>query len=506
MTEDLLHWLQSFLQDRTAALIFDGKTTDPYPVQAGVPQGSPLSPVLFLLFVSTLYEKLQMNGLLTIGFADDTNLLAFGQTRRRCVQTLEEAFQIASEWAQIRGMEFEPAKSTLIHFDRGPGDSTPAILNGVQIKPAKSSRFLGIWIDRKLTFAAHIRAVKGKLETQMHALTRLAASTWGCSLIRSREIYTKVIRSALAYGTGVFHNPEQPTVAKKLETNQNQALRRVLGAYRATPVRQLELEAYCPPLDIYFNKRLADFENRLTTSGMAALIRSSCASIAASLRNRRGRPRKIVKLPGCQGWQSWASEWVSKHTVKEKPTDQTPERAAQHQWQQRWTATNTQTGNNVAASVPLPKAFSGSHLQLHAGLTKAQSSALIQARTGKIGLRYFLFHRQVPTIATPICPCSRGAHTVDHLFTSCNDPRSNRLREFDLATPAAVREGLCSLKTGQPQAMAAALLRSGWLTEFRVAEALRIAEALEDAGIGWMNKPPPQRAKRRAPRARRPAL
>ena len=95
----------------------------------------------------------------------------------------------------------------------------------------------------------------------------------------------------MAYGAGVTHDPNRPKVAKSLQTCQNKGLRRVLGAYKATPIRNLELKAFCPPLDLYFNKRLADFEARLKASGMGAKIERACWKIKGQLRNRRGRPR-----------------------------------------------------------------------------------------------------------------------------------------------------------------------------------------------------------------------
>ena len=144
------------------------------------------------------------------------------------------------------------------------------------LAPKKDARFLGIRIDSRLSFAAHVKAVKGKMETQMHALTRLAASTWGCDLIRAREIYVKVIRAAMAYGAGATHNPNHPKVARGLQASQNKGLRKVLRAYKATPTRNLELEAFCPPLDLYFNKRLTDFEARLKASDIGAKIKRAC--------------------------------------------------------------------------------------------------------------------------------------------------------------------------------------------------------------------------------------
>ena len=98
---------------------------------------------------------------------------------------------------------------------------------------------MGIWIDRKLTFGAYIQAIKKKMETQINALTHIAASIWGYTLVRAREVYTKVIRSAIAYGAGVIHDPKRPAVAKGLATSQNKGLQRVLGAYKATPIPDL---------------------------------------------------------------------------------------------------------------------------------------------------------------------------------------------------------------------------------------------------------------------------
>jgi hypothetical protein len=65
-------------------------------------------------------------------------------------------------------------------------------------------------------------------------------------------------------------------------------------------------------------------------------------------------------------------------------------------------------------------------LERHKGLTKAESSLLIQARTGAIGLRDFLFRAKVRTISTPYCDCGRGRETVEHLVVWCPQPPKPR--------------------------------------------------------------------------------
>ena len=113
----IIRWLRSYLEDRTAVLRFDDEATEPIPIKAGVPQGSPLSPVLFIIYIASLYEKLgSIVGLMVVGFSDDTNLLSFARDTQKNQRRLERAWQVCEEWAYSRGMQFVPGKSELIHF------------------------------------------------------------------------------------------------------------------------------------------------------------------------------------------------------------------------------------------------------------------------------------------------------------------------------------------------------------------------------------------------------
>src|ERR1700694_1299626 len=98
-------------------------------------------------------------------------------------------------------------KSELIHFTktRKPREEI-VTLDEVDLHPKEAARFLGVWIDRKLRFKEHKQQILKKMSTQTFALTRLAAKTWGVNFSRAREIYTKVIRSAMAYWrSGMAH-------------------------------------------------------------------------------------------------------------------------------------------------------------------------------------------------------------------------------------------------------------------------------------------------------------
>ena len=325
----------------------------------------------------------------------------------------------------------------------------------------------------------------------MNALTRLAASTWGCTVPRAREIYTKVIRSCMAYSAGAIHDPNRPRFAKAMARYQAQALRTILGAYKATPVRSLELDAFCPPLDIYLNKRVADFERRMQLSGLDRKLNHATAYIEARLRTRRPRRDRQKQLEGTH-WE-WAKSWTKSAGRPEDLWDSN--KAAARDWEARWVA-QSHGAPARADHTPSAKAFKGGHLRLYEKLTKAEGSALCQARTEKIGLQAFLYRRKVPGITTPSCPCGHGDQTAAHLFTECMDNRSMGLRALGYSTKEEVHHGLSHQDTAPN--MARALVRSGWLPQFRVFNELQRANMIaEDNRHAWARRPPPQSTRRR---------
>jgi hypothetical protein len=102
---------------------------------------------------------------------------------------------------------------------------------------------------------------------------------------------------------------------QSLHAFQNECLRVVARAYRATPIQTLEVETHVLPMDLYLNSRLATFLNRLVNSEAGRLIEKACSTIQARIRNKRGRktPRKIATNEQRRKWTEKRAEWIQQN-------------------------------------------------------------------------------------------------------------------------------------------------------------------------------------------------
>ena len=436
--------VQSFLTDRKTTLIIDGIETEARQLRAGVPQGSPLSPILFLFYNATLLEALNLPEipLTPIGFADDVNLLTYGPSTPINCQNLQLGHAKCLDWARTHGMRFAPAKYTLTHFTRRRGFDlyTPIVLPDLTVQPEPSVKVLGLILDTRLRWKAQEKAIKRKLQTQILALQRTTASTWGATMLKARQVYQAVIRPVIAYGAPAWHQPsgKPKGLAAKLRTEQNRGLRIVLGAFKATPVRQLETEAYIPPIDIWLNGRVALYQASIESTGIAGVIQAARNRIQDRIRNQtqarrqrnRGRRSESNRTqsvtPGYRR-EEWTKQWINGPI---RAWDQREKLLVDRDWTTRWRAVRQvlRPGTDPGGRTTIPANTPPTNriLSLHRELQKAESALLVQCRTGRIGLAKFLYEQRVPGIQTAQCQCGAGKETAQHIALFCPKERDRR--------------------------------------------------------------------------------
>jgi hypothetical protein len=116
----LIEWVASFLSDRTTTLKLQEYTAPSVPVETGIPQGSPVSPILYLFYNADLIEECKTPETESVGYIDDVSILAVGPSAPRNCKTLKAIHLKAQGWARKHGSQFAPAKYELVHFTRDP--------------------------------------------------------------------------------------------------------------------------------------------------------------------------------------------------------------------------------------------------------------------------------------------------------------------------------------------------------------------------------------------------
>ncbi|OAA60619.1 reverse transcriptase [Akanthomyces lecanii RCEF 1005] len=151
--EHLAMWAGSFMKDRSARARYQDITTPSSPLQCGLPQGSPASPVLFLLYQS-LYTSYEIKA---VDSAMRMTLPSYAPMRRTLDRKKSSAASACVEemllWGTDNGVSFDPDKTEVMHFSKRRLTAPPPVQHGNAEKyPDVVMRWLGIWLDRNLSF------------------------------------------------------------------------------------------------------------------------------------------------------------------------------------------------------------------------------------------------------------------------------------------------------------------------------------------------------------------
>ena len=199
----LVAWIRAFLADRKAELVVNDAVF-PFDVSVGVPQGSPLSPTLFILFIDDLLEVLEP--LVRIqAFADDLLLWIVTAYRGACPPEVQQALRAVETWSQQWGLSFNVSKCQAIDINRmrciPPLDLQ---LASDSVPQVREFRYLGIWVDSSLSWARQIDETCTSCIIRLRALRRLCATYWGVHPGVMEVLVRAVIFPRLFYGVAAW--------------------------------------------------------------------------------------------------------------------------------------------------------------------------------------------------------------------------------------------------------------------------------------------------------------
>ncbi|PWI64383.1 hypothetical protein PCL_10521 [Purpureocillium lilacinum] len=277
--EHLARWAGSFMSDRSACVRYQDITTPSSPLQCGLPQGSPVSPILFLLYTEPICRLGNPNNPKgRFGYADDTGILCVGNSLET---TADMASRYVSElvtWGAANGISFDPAKTEVMHFCRTKPKVSPPIFHEGERRPEKAMRWLGIWLDSTLTFKSHVEKWTASAQAVAHHLRGLANTKHGPLPSAMQRAVRACVEPVLLHGVEAWYpglrSPRwrQPRkegssgiqqLLRKMNKSLHNSMRAVLPVWRTTPIAALHRGSGIPPIAQLLETRRMRFAARL---------------------------------------------------------------------------------------------------------------------------------------------------------------------------------------------------------------------------------------------------
>lgn len=255
-------------------------------ISAGVPQGSKLSPVLFNVYCADIPTRAKVQ---TALYADDIALISSSPRRETCAQPIQRHLPSLLNWYSQWGLRINESKSEAIFFSRRLSYRTPRlIVNQKHIPWSPCVKYLGVFLDRRLSWVRHIKYAKQKARAVFAQLIPM----FNCSQLSSvtkLRIFTAFVRSVMTYGISIWGSAEPHRMAS-LQGTFMRLLRRSLGFHWCIRNTQVLYETGLPDLFRFAASLAENLHNTLLHHPNPTF---------AQLAEQRPKSYDIVRRPCC---------------------------------------------------------------------------------------------------------------------------------------------------------------------------------------------------------------
>lgn len=216
---------KSYLEDRHFSVRSGFSMSDISPICAGVPQGAVAAPLLFNLFIA---DQPTTPKTITGDFADDKALLAHHSDPEMASHFIQQHLNLLSIWYKEWGIKVNELKSTHCTFTLKLKDCPTIHLNNLPLPVSQSVRYLGLHLDRRLTWATHIQTKRRTLNNRFHHLRPLLTSKH-VNVKNKLLIYKLLLKPIWTYGIQLW-GTSKPSNTNKIQTFQSKCLRQIVKA------------------------------------------------------------------------------------------------------------------------------------------------------------------------------------------------------------------------------------------------------------------------------------
>jgi hypothetical protein len=270
--ECLVRWMLDLMADRRVRMVVDGQEGEEMEVTTGLPQGSPVSPVVFAIYMADIHQAVEsrVKGARGLSFVNDITWLVEAEDVNRLVKKMAKCGRLSQLWAAGNAVRFETSKTEAILLSRRhkhwKARATATIEVGDhQVKfNREATRWLGVWLDSSLRLTQHRSKCIAKARAAEKRLRNLVGK-YRVPPASARNLQVAIVQSTMLYGSELTWNGKEPQ-AKDYQLAINRMAHRTLGVFRSTPLGALIAERDMTPAVPLLNYRQSRYAQRLLST------------------------------------------------------------------------------------------------------------------------------------------------------------------------------------------------------------------------------------------------
>ena len=266
----LLSWFQSYLTNRQQYVHLNGVDSNKKFLKYGVPQGSILGPLLFIIYINDLPEITNLAKY--IFFADDANILVTGQDLSEINIKIKTVITAIELWVKSNGLKLNIKKTKYMVFSNKRNLDYSVLqlsLNGNPIEHSNSERFLGVIVDSSLNWKTHISGLKSKISRNAGILYRLKGIVPNNVL---KLVYNSLIQSHMNYCSNVWGLGSKSSISS-IFCAQKKAIRAVGNGFNNNFYNPDTGELPCHTKEIFAKNKLLTVYNLIAKNCLTAMHR-----------------------------------------------------------------------------------------------------------------------------------------------------------------------------------------------------------------------------------------
>ena len=222
-----LRWFEDYLKNRNHSTSYLDTLSEPLELQCGIPQGTILGPLLFIIDINDLPKNIEC---FTSLFADDTACADSHQHLDTLGNNINQHLIKLEKWFKANKLTVNGSKTKALFFSKKQikdEDKPKIYIDNTEIEYINHIKFLGIRLDDQLTFKHQLSHIKGKIATGNHIL---AMNKKIIPMSLKILIYNALIKSHIVYGAAIWGQKIITSQLKPLVTIQKKAIRNICNA------------------------------------------------------------------------------------------------------------------------------------------------------------------------------------------------------------------------------------------------------------------------------------